>query len=66
MCERWLVTLVVTVATIAEYIDDDVTAELLSEVEGEVRYMYNRFRIVAINVKYGNRDNFSDVSWEER
>ena len=58
---RWVVTFVVAVAPIANDIDDNVSIELLTEIERQLRDTKHRFRIVAVDVPHRRNNRFCDV-----
>ncbi len=59
--ERRIVELVVTVAAIADEVDEDVLLERLPERDREARRVHGGFRIVAVHVEDGRLDHLAEV-----
>ena len=54
---RRFVGLVVAMAAVADQVDDDVLAEPLAEVEGELGAEHHRFGVVAVHVQHRRADH---------
>ncbi len=59
--EARIVALVVTAASVADDIDDDVLGEPLAVIEGQLRHPCHRLRVVPVDVEDRGLDHFGDV-----
>src|SRR5690606_9963771 len=58
---RRVVALVVSAATVADEVDDDVAVELLAVLEGELRGAHDRLGVVTVHVQDRRLDRLGDV-----
>ncbi len=59
---RWVVAFVVATAAVTDHVDDDIFAEGLPVVHGELGHPDTGFRIVAIDVEYRCANRFRHIS----
>ena len=62
LCVAGVVTFVVSVAAVANHVDNDVFMELLSVVEGKLGYAYACLWVVAIDVEDWRLHCFCNVA----